>query len=89
MGDAIDAEPGSFENAMYALDRIPTSMMADVVLWSPQPAIGRYERDKVTTRTENAPDFASTVDVVIEMLQQIERGNHVKALISKRKRLSG
>src|SRR6202022_4786327 len=58
--------------------------MADLVLATPHPAVG-WNRDRdQASGTDDAGHFAERPDVIVEMLEDVERGDQVETAIGKR-----
>lgn len=85
MREAINAEAGAVENAPEPVRRVPAPMMTDVVLRAPQPLVSWYGCDEPPTWAKDAPQLGGALQVVIEMLEEIERKDEIKHPILKRK----
>src|ERR1700737_4153598 len=58
--------------------------MADLVLSPPHPAVGWHRYRDQATGTDDAGHFAERPDVIVEMLEDVERGDQVESAIRKR-----
>src|SRR5260370_26254169 len=58
--------------------------MADLVLAAPHPLVGGHRYRDQASRTGDAGHFAERPNVIVEMLEDVERSNQIESGIGKR-----
>src|SRR5216683_7158456 len=58
--------------------------MADLVLAAPHPLVGRHRYRDQASRTGDAGHFAERPNVIVEMLEDVERSDQIETAIGKR-----
>ena len=58
--------------------------MADLVLAAPHPAVCRNRHGNEAGWTDDAGHYAKRLDVIVEMLKDVERGDQIETSVRKR-----
>src|SRR2546430_3377440 len=80
----LDNEARAVDDATQAARRVAASVSRNLVLETPEPLMGRDEQEQPSTGTKDPTPLAQSTDVVIDMLQDVHAGQHVKGFIWKR-----